>query len=283
MPGFGLPPAGQKGPVTSATASARAAGQSEPVGWAGRAGLVAMGISYGLVAVLAIQLALGQGGKATDRQGALQTLAKDGLGRFVVVALAVGFAAYAIWRFAQAVLDREGKGEEAKGLAKRAGYAGRGLIYAVLCVTAVSILLGASGESSEKEDTAWVLGWPGGRWLILGVGAAFLGAGIWNVIRGVTLKFKEKLTGGSMSAFEEAAATVTGLVGLLARGVVFGLIGIFLVRAAWQYDPKEAIGIDGALRKLAAQGHGELLLGVVAAGLLAFGVFCLFQARYRRV
>ena len=266
-----------------AKATAREAGESEAVGWAGRLGLVAMGVSYGLVAVLAIQLVLHEGGKATDRQGALQTLAKDGLGRIVVIALAVGFAAYAIWRFAQAVLDRGGEGTEPKGLAKRIGYAGRGIVYAALCVTAVSILMGSSGSSSEKKETAWVLTWPAGRWIVGAVGAGFLAAGVWNVVRGVTRKFKKQLNTGSMSVTEEKAATVAGVVGLLARGVVFSLIGVFVIRAAWQYDPKEAIGIDGALRKLAAQDYGDALLGVVAAGLLAFGIFCLFQARYRKV
>ena len=269
-----------------ATYAAKQAGQSKEIGWAGRLGLVAMGVSYGLVAVLAIELALGRGGKATDRQGALQTLAHDSLGRLVVILLAVGFGGYAVWRFAEAFLDRGDEGTGPKGLAKRVGYLGRGLIYAGLCVTAVAILLGSSGSSgssSEKKETAWVLDWPAGRWIVGAVGAAFLIAAIWNVIRGVTRKFKKQLNTASMSAGEEKAATLAGVVGLLARGVVFGLIGVFLVRAAWQYDAKEAIGIDGALRKLAAQDSGDTLLFVVSAGLLAFGIFCLFQARYRRV
>jgi hypothetical protein len=99
----------------------------------------------------------------------------------------------------------------------------------------------------------------------------------------VTGKFKEELNTGEMSAFEETWATVAGVVGLVARGVVFGLIGVFLCKAALEYDPQEAIGLDGALRKLVAQDHGRFLLGLVAAGLLAFGINCLFQARYRRV
>ena len=150
-------------------------------------------------------------------------------------------------------------------------------------MTAVAILMGASGGSSEKEETAWVLDWPAGRWIVGAVGAAFLVAAVWNVVRGLTRKFKKQLNTAAMSEAELKAASTAGVVGLLARGVVFGLIGIFVLRAAWQYDPQEAIGVDGALRKLAAQDYGDALLFVVAAGLLAFGVFCLFQARYRRV
>ena len=103
--------------MTTVQYAADRAGDSKAVGWAGRLGLIAMGVSYGLVAVLAILLATGHGGKTTDRQGALQTLAHDGLGRLVVVVLAVGFAGYAVWRFAQAFLDRGEEGTDAKGLA----------------------------------------------------------------------------------------------------------------------------------------------------------------------
>jgi hypothetical protein len=106
---------------------------------------------------------------------------------------------------------------------------------------------------------------------------------VWNLYRGLARKFKKQLDTASMGKNTERAAQVVGVTGLLARAVVFGLIGIFLLKAAWEYDPQEAIGVDGALRKLAAQDYGDGLLFLVAAGLLAFGVFCLFQARYRKV
>jgi hypothetical protein len=277
------PPSGNEGRMTTARYAAHAAARSEPIGWLGRLGLVAMGVSYGLVAVLAIKLALGEGGKTEDRGGALQTIAQDGFGRIVVFALAIGFAAYAIWRFAEAFFDRGGEGRGPKGLAKRAGYVGRGLIYTGLCITAVAVLLGSSGDKNEKQETAHVLEWPAGRWIVGAIGAAFAAAALWNFYRGVTRKFKDELNTGEMGAFAEMLTTVAGVVGVLARGVVFALIGTFVIKAAVEYEPQEAIGLDGALRKLAAQDHGPYLLGLVAAGLLAYGVFCLFQARYRRV
>jgi hypothetical protein len=269
--------------MTTARYAAREAARSEPIGWLGRFGLVAMGVSYGLVAVLAIKLALGEGGEAEDRGGALQTIAQDGFGRLVVLLLAIGFAGYAIWRFAEAVFDREGQGREPKGLANRVGYFGRGLIYTGLCIVAVSVLLGSSGEKNEQEETAKVLDWPAGRWIVAAVGAGFMAAGLWNFFRGLTRKFKDKLNTAQMSAFEERVLSVVGFAGVVSRGVVFSLIGLFLAKAALEYDPQEAVGLDGALRKLAAQDHGRVLLGLVAAGLLSYGVFCLFQARYRRV
>jgi formate hydrogenlyase subunit 3/multisubunit Na+/H+ antiporter MnhD subunit len=274
---------GYEGHVSTARYAARSVARSEQIGWLGRLGLVAMGVSYGLVAALAIMLALGKGGETEDRGGALQTTAQNGFGRLVVFLLAIGFGAYAIWRFAEAFLDRGGEGRKPKGVAKRVGYFGRGLIYTGLCVIAVSVLLGSSGESNEKEETARVFDWPAGRWLVAAVGVGFAIASLWNVFRGLTRRFKKDLYMGEMSVLEEKLVTVVGTVGVFARGVVFALIGTFLIKAALEYDPEEAIGLDGALRKFAAQDHGRYLLGLVAAGLLSFGVFCLFQARYRQV
>jgi hypothetical protein len=259
------------------------AARSEQIGWLGRFGLVAMGVSYGLVATLAIMLVLHWGGKAEDRGGALQTIAQDGFGRVAVFLLAIGFGGYAIWRFAEAIFDRGGEGRDPKGLAKRAGAFGKGLIYSGLCFVAVSVLMGSSGESNERQETAHVLDWPGGRYIVGAVGIGFGAAALWNLFRAVSGKYKDELRTGRMGSVEEKLVTLVAIVGLCARGVVFGLISTFLIKAAVEYDPSEAIGLDGALRKLAAQDYGPVLLGLVAAGLLAYGVFCLFQARYRRV
>jgi hypothetical protein len=263
--------------------TARYAARSEEIGWLGRLGLVAMGVSYGLVAVLAILLALGEGGKAEDRGGALHTIAEDSFGRVVVFVLAIGFGAYAIWRFAEALFDRGGEGRDPKGLAKRAAAFGKGLIYAALCFVAVSVLLGSSGDSNEKQEAAHVLDWPAGRYIVGAVGVGFGGAALWNAFRAVTGKFKDELVTGRMGSVEEKVVSIVAVVGLFARVLVFGLIGTFLIKAAVEYDPSEAIGLDGALRKLAAQDYGPFLLGLAAAGLLAWGVFCLVEARYRRV
>lgn len=124
---------------------------------------------------------------------------------------------------------------------------------------------------------------PLGRWIVAAVGLAILGAGAFNVWRAVSRKFLEKLKLRKMSNAEERVFTWLGVVGHLARGVVFGLIGFFLVRAAWQYDPKEAVGVDGALAEVLQQDYGDTLLGIVSAGLIAFGLYCYVEARYREV
>ena len=250
-----------------------------------RVGLVAQGISFGLVAVLAIEVALGKGGKATDRQGALRTIADGSVGRVIVVALALGFGAYALWRLAQVFLghDVEERGGDTKW-GKRLASLGKAAIYGGLCWTAVAILIGEGGGSNEeREATKGILGWPAGRWIVLALAAAIAGAALWNLYRGVSGRYKKQLKTGEMSARELRWTSRIAVAGLLSRAVVFGLVAWFFAKAAADYDAKQARGLDGALRKLAHQPYGEALLGVVAAGLMAYGVFCLIQARYREV
>ena len=258
--------------------------------WLARIGLVAKGVSYGIVGVLAVELALGNGGKATSRNGALATLADEPLGKVLLIVLAMGFASYAIWRFVQAFAER-GDEDDAKGEAKtwgkRAGYVGRGAIYAGLTYTTLKLLTTSSAGESQNEqarqNTATVLDWPAGRWLVGLVGVAIAGAGAWNVYRGLARKFEKRWRTGQMSETERTWGGRAGIVGHLARGVVFGLIGVFLTKAAIEYDPKDAIGLDGALQKLANTGYGPYLLGATAIGLICYGIFCLVDARYRDV
>jgi len=263
-------------------------------GWyavAARAGIVAQGLSFILVGALAIKLALGNGGKAESRSGALHTLAQHSFGKVVLIALAFGFAAYAVWRFVQAFAAQEDPGEgEVKGDAKkwamRAGYVGRGLIYAGLTWTCVKLLMGASTNSSQTEQahkrTAEALHWPLGPWIVGAAGACILGAGLWNVYRALTMKFEDCWRPRDGETVRKWGARL-GVLGYLARGFVFGLIGIFVMKAAIDYNPKDAIGLDGALQKLVNAPYGPFVLGLTAAGLIAYGVFCLFDARYRDV
>jgi hypothetical protein len=252
--------------------------------WLARAGLVAKGVSFGIVAVLAIKLAVGHGGKATSREGALHELAGESFGKVVLVLLVVGFAAYALWRFVEAWAA---PGEDAKKWAKRAGSVSRGLIYAALAYSAAKLLAGAGGSGSQNErarETAETLfSWPAGTWLVGIAGAVVIGVGLWNLYRGLALKFEDRWRTGEMGETARRWAGRVGAVGHVARAVVFGLIGVFVIKAALEYDPKEAIGLDGALQKLASAEYGPYLLGLTAAGLLAYGLYCLVDARYRDV
>lgn len=252
--------------------------------WLARAGLVAKGVSFGIVGALAIKLAAGHGGQATSREGALHALAGETFGEVVLILLVVGFASYALWRFVEAWAA---PGEDAKKWAKRLGSVGRGLIYAGLAYSAAKIVAGAGGGGSQNqrahETAAQVLSWPAGTWLVGIAGAIVIGVGLWNFYRGLSRKFEDKWRTGEMGTTARTWGARAGTVGHLARAAVFGLIGVFVIRAALQYDPKEAIGLDGALQKLASASYGPYLLGLTAAGLIAYGLYCLVDARYRDV
>jgi Domain of Unknown Function (DUF1206) len=161
--------------------------------WVARAGLVAKGVSFGIVGALAIKLAVGNGGKATSRDGALHALAGETFGVVVLILLAVGFAAYAIWRFVEAWAA---PGEDAKKWGKRAGSVGRGLIYVALAYSAAKLVAGASGNGSQnergRETTSTLLSWPAGTWLVAIAGAVVVGVGLWNLYRGISGKFEDK-------------------------------------------------------------------------------------------
>lgn len=255
-----------------------------------RAGLVAKGITFAIVAALAFKVAFGAGGKIEDRPGALQTVAETTLGRFLLGALAVGLGGYALWRFAQAYLgEKLETGEDTRWL-KRIGLVARGLVYTWLFVMCLSLVLnadepisGGGGGQEEDRATGFALEQPLGRWLVALVGLGIIGAGLFNLYRGLSQRFRKDLKEGQMERAERKSYAVLGVLGHLARAVLFAMAGWFLVKAAWEYDPKEAIGIDGALRKVARAEYGDLLLGCIAAGLLAYGLFCFVQARYREV
>jgi Domain of Unknown Function (DUF1206) len=270
-------------------AEGRRAGRSEQVEWLGRTGLVAQGVIYALVALLALQVAVdGRDASAQpDKEGALQLVADQPFGMVLLALLALGFAAYALWRLAQALVDRAGKGSDAKGLGKRFGYLCLGSWYAGLTVLTVSILAGPDGSSSgapdEQQATAGVFDLPLGRELVLAAALGFLVAAGWNVYRALSGKLEEHLKTSEMSDAERTTALAVGAAGHIARGVVFGLIGLFLGKAALDFDPQEARGLDGALLELAQRPYGPLLLGVVAVGLFAYALWCWAQARYRRV
>jgi hypothetical protein len=263
----------------------RAAAHSDWIERAGRVGLVAKAVSYGLIGVLAIQIPLGQGGQAADRQGVLRQLATESWGKAALVAMAIGFTAYALWRFADGLYDRQGEGSDVKGMAKRAKSFGTGVLYLASAAVAVMLMQSASSDTggNEQQETARVLEWPAGRWIVLAVAVGFVADGAVNVYRGWTESFRERLAEHQMHGSTKVWGIRSGKVGHIARGVVFTIIGVFLGKAAIEYDPDEAVGIDGALLKLVEQPYGKVLLFLVAAGLIVYAVYCLVEARYRRL
>jgi hypothetical protein len=267
---------------STATAAQDDVARSPAVGWLGRAGLVARGVVYAVVGILALKLAVGDGGKATSQQGALKTVAAQPFGKVLLVVLAVGLGGYAIWRVTRAAVGH-GR-EDHDSASERIAALASGIAYGVLCVTAIAILVGAGGGSgSPKKATGGVLDWTGGPVIVGIIGVAFVGVGAYQLYKGVSRKFMESSKTHEMSDAVEPAFTALGVAGHIARGVVFGLIGYGLIRAATEYDAKKAVGLDGALRKLEHASYGPLLLGIVAAGFIMFALYSIADARYRKV
>lgn len=252
----------------------------------GRLGYAAKGVVYAIVGVLAAQAAFGVGGETTDSQGALQRIVAAPFGKILLGLTAIGLLGYAIWRFVQAFLDTDNKGSNAKGYAVRTGYAIVAVLYLSLAFSAVQIILGSNsggGSGAEQSWTARLLAQPFGQVLVGLIGAGVIGVGLAQLQKGYTGKFRETLRLHEMSQTEQIWAVRAGRFGYIARGIVFGIIGAFLISAALRADASEARGVGGALAALAAQPFGPWLLGLVALGLIAYAIFCGVEARYRRM
>jgi hypothetical protein len=269
-----------------------AAGQAAQHPWVknlARIGLAAIGVVYILVGGLAFQLAMGSGGGgggAPDQETALQQIQAAPLGRFVLGLIAFGLAGYLVWRLTEAFADVEGEGNDAKGLAKRAGHALNGLIYGGIGLQAGMLALGmgsGGGGSSQQEWTARFMSVPFGRWLVGLAGLFVIGYGLYQIYEAWTEKYRERLIYHQMDANERRWVDPLSRAGLVAHGIVLGLIGVFLIQAAYRFNPEEAQGLAGALNEIAQQPFGPWLLALAAIGLVGYGVYKLAQARYHRV
>lgn len=277
---IGAPPA----PLRDASSQGERIARTPQFEWLARAGLTARGVVYVIIGVLAVELALGQGGKATNQQGALHTIAKQPFGKLLLVLMAIGLAGYAIWRLTRAAIGHGHDGGRDDTKDRISGVVS-GIAYGALCITAIKILVGAGGGNGGHPDKAagGVLDWPAGPWLVGLAGVILIGVGVDQARKGLQKKFLEDSKTEQMSHRVRQAFTALGVFGHLARTVVFALIGWFLIQAAVTYDPHKAVGLDGALAKLGHTAFGPAALGLVALGLIGFGAYSIADARYRRV
>jgi len=246
----------------------------------GRAGLVGRGLLYVVIGWLATRLAFGDRSAPADQSGALQAVVRQPFGRLLVLVLAVLFAAYALYRLVLAVFNPEDD-----GLAKRVWCGWRAVFYGFLTVAALTVAMRPRSPSGHKERdlTVRALELPGGRWFVVIVGAVLIGSGLWHGWRVVTGKFADDLKHDEMPDGVEHTVHTVGVVGSLARMVSFALVGAFLVRVGWMFDPSSPVGLDESLAKVRDASWGQAALVAVGVGLIAFGLFALARSRYQRI
>jgi hypothetical protein len=268
--------------MTDAAGTARQVAKSQPVKAGARIGLVAYGITYLLIAWLALQVAFGSAGERTDQNGAFQTIAGEPFGQVLLWILVVGFVAVALWRLEQAIFATAGVQDQKEQIKKRVEAGARAVIFAGLAIIAARTAMGAGEQGTGQEAAGGVLGWPGGQFLVGAVGLVLIAIAVVKAKHGWEKKFLEEM---NLPSDQHARSVVErlGQVGSVAKAVALGLIGVLVVVAAVQFDASKANGLDPALKGLAGQPFGMILLAIVAVGLAAYGVFCFFDAKYHRV
>lgn len=272
---------------SSSPRDARGINGSEPFQWLVRAGFFARGIIYAVIATLTFALALGIGIKpaAANPQGALTVIGGAPLGRLALGIIAVSVLAYAIWKLWQAV---RGHGPEGGGGARvrdRLANLGGSLVYLAFFGVAIAVFSGSAGNGSEepKETASQLLGMPGGE-LLLGIaGTVLLAVSVYQAYDAISGSFAKDSKTGQMSHRRRRVFMVIGRVGIVARAIIFSLVGYFLLRAAIELHARLAVGVDGALARVHREPFGSWLLGLVAAGLLIFAAFSVLEGHHRRL
>ena len=248
-----------------------------------RIGYAAKGVLYATIGFLAAHMPFGEGALATTN-GAMHSVQHAPFGRFLIAVIAIGLIGYAIWRMVEAWLDPERRGNGAKGLALRASFAFRAIIHAALAVTAVRLAVGSPVEGDGNDAERWAaraLGITGGRWVLWIIALSIGAFGLYQIYRAFAAKLSKQLELGRIS--REVGYWIIGVsrLGIAARGIVFSVIAFLLGTAALRKTPASAGGVDDALQSLARLGSWPFT--AIAFGLVAYGLYELLNARYRRI
>jgi hypothetical protein len=242
-----------------------------------RLGYASIGVVYMIVGGLAAG-----GGVAGNHETAFRTILRQPFGRVALAIIALGLIGYTLWRFVSAATDSEYRGSDAKGLALRAGSAGRGLAYALLAIEVVRLQMhrsgGGGGDQEARHWAAAIMEKPFGVWLLGAIGLGIVIYGAYQLYAAWDAKLSKRINLGEIDNRVRSKVIAISRIGIGARGVVFFIIGGSLVLAALKHDPSAAQGTSGALQVLP-----KPLLVPAGLGLIAYGVYALVNARYRRI
>jgi hypothetical protein len=266
----------------TASTAAREASDHPALETLARAGFAVNGFLHLVIAWITLRIAIGWGGSA-DQSGALEAVRDAPLGGVLLWVGVAGYAGLALWQVLDALVGYH-PGASAEGHAERAKDLGKGLVYSALAWTTWQFASGGSTDSGEStaDFTKTLMGMPWGQALVFVVGLAVLGVGGYHVWKGATQKFLEDLAGNAGGDLGKAVV-LAGTVGYAAKGAALGVVGLLFCYAAWTTDPEEATGLDGALKALSGTAAGTVLLLVIAAGFVAYGLYSFARARYARL
>lgn len=265
--------------ASGAGAAADSAANSRPMGWLARIGLTARGLVYLVIGWLAVLVGLG--GRANiDQRGALTEILAQPYGAVMLWLLTVGFAAYALWRMSESAFGATGQG---KKVGPRLKSLARAIAYLAMAITAWSLLQGASGTQAGQQGAiaGTVMQHTGGRWIVGIIGVIVVVVGLVLVREGWKTEFLRYF--GALPRRMRTPVTWLGRTGTRARGVVFTVSGLLVVVAALTADPAKAGGVDQAFQTLLQQPFGTVLVVLLGAGLVIFGLYGLAEAAWRRV
>jgi hypothetical protein len=251
-----------------------------------RLGYVVRGVIYGTMGVLALGLAVGVDSDPTDQRGSLALLGESAVGRLFMVVVIVSLLAYAAWGLIRAVYDPLHRGDKPSGIAARVGFAWSGLNYAALAVFAAGLLVGGSksgGGDTVQKLVAWGLRLPAGGVIVIIAGVIAILAGLGQFVEAYTATFRKDLKRERMTRAERLAVDGLGRFGMVARGVIFGIVGIFVLVAGLHHDAGDAHSFGAAFQAIAREPFGRVLLGIVALGFVALGMYSWANARWVRM
>lgn len=249
-------------------------------------GFLVRGLIYIVIGLLALKLAIGAGGATTSPTSAILLMGRQPFGKLLLAVIALGLAGYSLWGFIRAILDPLRRGTDSDGLIDRAGFLFSGISYAGLLVPTVLTLLNKPGASTQASATgvpATLMTGPWGKWLVIAFGLFWIGAGFGQWAEAYTARFLRDLKTGMMSTQETKTAKLLGQVGYAARGVVFVLIGLIVVKTVFAAGAAQPQGFNDALAALARAPYGFILLGAVASGLILFGIYSAMCAKWNKI
>jgi len=255
-----------------------------------RLGYAARGIIYFVIGLLAVLLAVGYGGKTTDQQGAISVIGTQPAGRILLWLVLIGLVCYSLWGLIRVIFNPFHQGHDAKGFAVRIGYLVSAAAYGLLVIPTYALISGGAQPAQSgaqqgqiQQYTAQILVIPFGQLLVGIMGIILILVGLMQFFQGLSSGFDRRIHLTKLNPAQLRRVRFLGRLGTIARGIVFALIGFFIVMAAYTANSQQIKGFDSTLTYIVQQPYGVWLMGAVALGLISLGLYSLCMSVFFRL